>query len=335
MQIEKTKDCPLVSIWCLAYNQEQYVRQCLDGFIMQKTNFQFEIVIHDDASTDNTAAIIKEYAVNYPKLIKPILEIENQYLKHDGSIRKIMHIACSGKYIAYCEADDYWIDPLKLQKQVDFLESHQEYGMCYTNFNIYRQKKHRMIYNIYDSFPKQFPKEYSLGNFISQLGFVCPPSWLYRKELSETFKVDIKSLDTSFLKFAHFLHKTNVYYMPDITTVYRMHDASVSHQKSYISIYNRRKSLLESQLYLIDKYDLGNLIKNRCIEAYYNINMPLFVIHRQWDDIDKAKCILENPTLYIKCYYAIGKNWLGRLVLIVMYSVNKFFKSIYRYFFSI
>lgn len=98
---------------------------------MQKTNFKFEAIVHDDASTDHTADIIREYAAKYPDIIKPIYETENQYSKHDGSLDRIMDGACTGKYIAFCEGDDYWIDPLKLQKQVDFLEAHPEHSLCF------------------------------------------------------------------------------------------------------------------------------------------------------------------------------------------------------------
>lgn len=123
----------MVTIRCCAYNQEAYIRDCLEGFVMQQTNFRFEAIVHDDASTDGTAAIIKEYAEKYPNIIKPILETENQYSKHDGSLGRIMDSHTHGKYVAYCEGDDYWIDPLKLQKQVDFLEAHPDYSMCWTN----------------------------------------------------------------------------------------------------------------------------------------------------------------------------------------------------------
>ena len=116
----------LVSIKCLAYNHEPYIRQCLDGFVMQQTNFKFEAIVHDDASTDGTANIIREYAEKYPDIIKPIYETENQYSKHDGSLNRILAEKLTGKYIALCEGDDYWTDPNKLQKQVEYLESHEE-----------------------------------------------------------------------------------------------------------------------------------------------------------------------------------------------------------------
>lgn len=121
----------LVSIRCTVYNHEPFLRQCLDGFVMQKTNFRFEAIVHDDASTDNSASIIREYAEKYPEIIKPIYETENQYSKHDGSILRIMTAACLGKYFAICEGDDYWTDPLKLQKQIDYLESHPQCTMVF------------------------------------------------------------------------------------------------------------------------------------------------------------------------------------------------------------
>ena len=85
----------LLSIRCFVYNHEPYLRQCLEGFVMQKTSFAFEAIVHDDASTDNSAAIIREYAEKYPDIIKPIYETENQYSKHDGSLRRIMDSAIS------------------------------------------------------------------------------------------------------------------------------------------------------------------------------------------------------------------------------------------------
>ena len=136
---------PLVTIRCITYNHEPYIRQCLEGFVMQKTNFLFEAIVHDDASTDGTAAIIREYAEKYPDIIKPIYETENQYSKRNGSLTRIMDAHMRGKYIAICEGDDYWIDPLKLQKQVDFMEGHPECGLCYTKMRNYYQKTRKVL----------------------------------------------------------------------------------------------------------------------------------------------------------------------------------------------
>lgn len=137
MSIVKDTRPIMVSIRCITYNHEKYIRDALEGFVMQKTNFRFEAIVHDDASTDGTAAIIREYAEKYPDIIKPIYETENQYSKHDGSLRRIMDEACQGKYIALCEGDDYWTDPNKLQIQVDFLENHPDYSMCWHDASIF------------------------------------------------------------------------------------------------------------------------------------------------------------------------------------------------------
>ena len=124
---------PIVTVWCLAYNQKDFIRDALEGFVMQKTTFPFEVIVHDDASTDGTTAIVQEYARQYPEIIKPVIETENQWQK--GGLKYIIHIMNekyrNGKYIAFCEGDDYWTAPQKLQQQVDFLESHPEYSMCF------------------------------------------------------------------------------------------------------------------------------------------------------------------------------------------------------------
>lgn len=130
----------LVSISCVTYNHAPYIRECLDGFMMQQTNFPFEVLIHDDASTDGTTEIIQEYAEKYPDIIKPLYEEENQWVKGRRGSAVFNFPRAQGKYIALCEGDDYWTDPLKLQKQVDFLESHPDYVMCSHHFNTYNQE---------------------------------------------------------------------------------------------------------------------------------------------------------------------------------------------------
>ena len=128
----KNTDNPLVSIRSICFNQEKYIEKCLDGFLMQKTNFPFEVIIHDDASTDGTIDIIKCYQERYPLIIKPIFEEENQHSK-GTPFAKLINPYLKGKYIARCEGDDCWTDENKLQMQVDFLESHANYTACAHN----------------------------------------------------------------------------------------------------------------------------------------------------------------------------------------------------------
>lgn len=130
---------PVVTVACVTYNHVKFIRQAIDSFLMQKTTFPFEIIIHDDASTDGTVDIIKKYAKKYPDVIKIILQKKNQYEQgmrsgvlfgYDPLVRHVLPIA-KGKYIALCEGDDYWTDPMKLQKQVNHLDIHPEQVMCY------------------------------------------------------------------------------------------------------------------------------------------------------------------------------------------------------------
>lgn len=119
-----------VSVFCFAYNHEQYIRKCLEGIIRQKTNFKYEVLIHDDASTDKTSEIIKEYEQSYPNIIKPIYQIENKYSKGIDITKEYQLPRARGKYLAICEGDDYWCDENKLQKQFDYMEKNSRCTLC-------------------------------------------------------------------------------------------------------------------------------------------------------------------------------------------------------------
>ena len=123
---------PFVSCCCITYNHEKFIAMALDSMLIQETDFPFEIIVRDDCSTDQTAAIIKQYAKEYPNIIRPIFEKENQYSKGINGTPMVLTKA-RGKYIAFLEGDDYWRDEYKLQKQVDFLEKNEEYVITYHN----------------------------------------------------------------------------------------------------------------------------------------------------------------------------------------------------------
>lgn len=122
---------PRVSILCITYNHGKYIKQALDGFMSQKTTFPFEVIIHDDKSTDGTDSIIKDYARQFPDVIRPIFEKENQYSQGNYSFITRMFARAKGEYIAFCEGDDFWTDPTKLQRQVDFLDRHLDYALVF------------------------------------------------------------------------------------------------------------------------------------------------------------------------------------------------------------
>ena len=127
---------PLVSFLCATYNQKDFIAQTIEGFLMQKVDFPIEIIIHDDASTDGTAEIIKSYEARHPDLIKGIYQTENQYSQKKSVWNNFIYPLAKGKYYAECEGDDYWTDPSKIQRQVHFLRNNPEYILSTENANI-------------------------------------------------------------------------------------------------------------------------------------------------------------------------------------------------------
>ena len=122
-----------VSVLVMVYNHEKYLDECLNSIVKQKTNFKYEILVHDDCSTDNSKKIIEKYYNNFPDKIIPFYEKENQYYKGNDIIKNILIPNIKGKYFCFCEGDDFWIDENKLQKQYEFLENNKEYKFCVHN----------------------------------------------------------------------------------------------------------------------------------------------------------------------------------------------------------
>lgn len=171
----------MVSINCITYNHEKYIRKALESFLMQKTNFKFEILVHDDVSTDKTPEIIKEYQEKYPNIVKPILQKENQYVKYGYSISyRFNDTRAKGKYIAMCEGDDYWIDSYKLQKQVDYMENNPKCTMCFHNSEIVHfDEKPTGTFIVNKNLESRF---FTAGDLL-ELGFIPTASVMYRKDL--------------------------------------------------------------------------------------------------------------------------------------------------------
>ena len=153
---------PIVSIFCMVYNHEPFLQKCLDGFMMQKCKFDFEIVLGEDCSTDNSRNLILNFAKMYPGKFKLIL---HKYNVGANANQKLVFENCKGKYIAMCEGDDYWTDPLKLQKQVDFLEVNENFSFCFGQAKTFNQMSNewgnydtgeKSIYNVPDLIERCF-----------------------------------------------------------------------------------------------------------------------------------------------------------------------------------
>ncbi len=260
---------PLVIIRCTVYNHELYLRQCLDGFVMQKTNFPFYAVVHDDASTDGSADIIREYTEKYPDIIHPIYEVENQYSKHNGSLRRIMDEACKiAKYIAICEGDDYWIDEYKLQKQVDYLETHPECGLVHTLSNL--DKDGRVVLD-----PRNKSEDINtltnllLGNLIT----TC--TVIYRKNIvdSETeFMEKYKGLGWPMGDYPLWITiamNASIHLINEVTANYRILSESASHSNNKCKMYAFDKATIDIKSFFYDECIKRGLIQDKNYELRF------------------------------------------------------------------
>ena len=259
---------PLLAIRCIAYNQEKYIAETLKGFVSQKTTFPFIAIVHDDASNDKTPEIIKEYTAKFPKIIKPIYEIENQYSKKDGSLNKIMDeaIPASVKYIAYCEGDDVWVDPLKLQKQYNYLESHPDYGLCHTNYNVINES------GVFIKIPKVTiygDNEYLYrmiadGNCIATLTVVLRKS-LY--DICPKYYIGMNWAMEDKPTWLEIAALSKIGYIDEVTSSYRIVKGSASHGRDMRKVMQFATSGFELDNFYDKKYNLGvNRPKNEFYE---------------------------------------------------------------------
>lgn len=209
----------LVSICCITYNHAPFIRKALDGFLMQqapscvpqgvKMGDWCEILIHDDCSTDGTTEIVKEYAAKYPDLIFPLYEEVNQYSQGKENVIDMYNYGrAHGKYIAYCEGDDYWTDPTKLQKQVDFLDTHIDYSVCFHCFRNYIVDKDIYIENTQ---PTQLIKQYGAidGMDIDMNAYFR--GW-FTQPLTMLFRVSMYNYEVR-KKYKHFRDMHDIYYL--------------------------------------------------------------------------------------------------------------------------
>lgn len=288
---------PLVSIVCTTYNQANYIRDCLNGFLMQDVDFHIEILIHDDCSTDGTTKIVKEYSAKYPDIIKPIYEKENQYQQGKPAGNNVWNIPrAKGKYIAFCEGDDFWTDPMKLKKQIDFLESNPDYGLCHTDFNIKNETSGKYTESIFRNNISGFKAVFdSPEEFILHQPYMCPPTWVFRKDIFPSDILD--STDGTFVYFTHYLCTSKVKYLDFTSSTYRITAESATHSSDFNKIYLRMQNILSTKIKMIDYYKLNPDYKQLCIENHYRLNLVDLIIHHKKDDVKAAESILKNKSI--------------------------------------
>lgn len=223
-----------VSIICSAYNHEKYIRDAIEGFLKQETNFEFEVLLHDDASTDHTADIIREYEEKYPDIIKPIYQTENQYSKHVSIGNTYQYPRAKGKYIAICEGDDYWTDPHKLQKQYDMMENHPEVDICAHASTLIEASSNKKVGMCS---PVDETCIIPARDVIKGGGeFVMTNSLFYRSEIQKEMPEFRKLLNLDYTIQVHGALRGGMLFIAEDMSVYR-----VNAQKSWISRMKKNK----------------------------------------------------------------------------------------------
>ena len=212
---KKTK----VSIICNTFNHEKYIRDALEGFVAQQTDFPFEVLIHDDASTDRTADIIREYEERYPDIINPIYQNENKYSLKIPISATYQYPRVKGEYVAFCEGDDYWTDPLKLQKQYDALESHPDIDICaHASVTISAVDGTVLRYNKRLQKNGVIPTETVIDG---GGGYVASASLFYRKALLDNIPPFRQMYGLDYTLQVHGALRGGMYYLSDEMSVYR------------------------------------------------------------------------------------------------------------------
>lgn len=273
----KTLHPPLVSVACITYNHETCIRDALEGFLMQVTDFPFEVIIGEDCSTDGTLHIVEEYRKRYPGIIKLLPSSKN--LGIAGNFIRTVN-AAKGEYIACCEGDDYWIDRAKLQQQVEFLETHNEFSMTAHRVHVVDNTKHGVRYTLYDTFPKcVFTTEDILAKHcIPTLSLVFRANRLHFPDWYHS----CRSLDIA-MELILSLSGPGEFF-PREMGVYRHHDGGITKRRK------NEKEILYKSLYLFrsfDRYSNGRFslhVRKRMASIHFS-----YALHRMLD-VEFAEC---------------------------------------------
>ena len=287
----------LVAVQCLVFNHEPYLRQCLDGFVMQKTNFRFVVIVHDDCSTDGSASIIREYAEKYPNLFHVIIQPQNLYSRGISPTREYINPIIEQlkpKYMALCEGDDYWTDPLKLQKQVDFLESHPDYSMCCHGADVLNET----LREVDCACEHMTTREY-LPDDAFPTWQIPTASIVYKKKEVDTYT--LKNADSfmagDVVLILKCMHVGRVWGMSEHMSVYRMNPGGVT----------SRAETMASRLKMCTHYEamMANFPKINTDYCHRFIAMVHYMNFRQTNDfktkiISLWKAIMNKPDFVIR-----------------------------------
>jgi len=271
---------PLVSVHMITYNHAPFIREAIEGALQQKTNFPFELVIGDDCSTDGTRELLIEQQKRYPETIRLVGTNQNV-----GCIKNCYRTlkACRGKYVAFCEGDDYWHHPLKLQKQVDYMETHADCGMVHSSYDVYEMRSKTLIQDYTKHRKFKVPANPDINDIILRCRIyyrIQTCTALLLRNLYER----IAESDPYLYQSGHFLMSdtqlwaeialvSRIGYIPESLATYRLLNESASRSTDKSKAFRFELSHIEMQLYLCDKHKLHSNVRSGPESAwcYYSL----------------------------------------------------------------
>lgn len=312
--IDKLVSNPEISILCITFNQVEYVKRCLEGFLAQRIDAPIEILVNDDCSTDGTTDILLKYQREHPELFRIVTHDENQYSRGKSPMGEFLVPLARGSYIAMCEGDDFWTDPTKLQVQLDFMESHPAYACCvHANEHVRAESGAHMATIRYAS----HDCEVSIDDITSRSQCYATNSMFVRSSAMRAYR------DSQFFTFrADGDHKMllyfglvagGIYYLDRVMSAYRMLSKSSVNRKLLLSgnleeNARRKRDQRISLLKFADSFTEGDYhaqIAHGIDSMEYGFARDardLQVIRRRWPDRLRKEGLLAHVDLYLYTY---------------------------------
>lgn len=284
---------PLVVCLCPVFNEVDYVERTLKGFVEQETTFPFVVVVHDDASTDGSDKVIMQYARRYPDIIRAVIEPSGSNMYSKGLLGKKLRELLGEydcKYVAKCEGDDFWINKKKLQMQVEYMESHPECVMCYTDCHV-GDSNGRITKKNFIKRTGKIPQCFE--DHLLTAGYIAPPTWLIKSEIYKTLGPYKGLSDASLAMALDLFQLGDVHYIDEATAVYTNRQGGLSSPKSIGQQWKYERGVFDTQLFIANKYGCGSeLISRLKIQEYAQLMFMAI-------EVGDKKFVAEAETFFV------------------------------------